>query len=130
KDVPVDARAVADAIDGPFLLARIITSQLIAEPGSIDDLPKTIEDAFRRDIGDDQRALDLLTALAYSYGQGFPLDVWTAVAGGNREDAIGVLAQYGRYVTTSSLDGQAVYRLHQRVADVLRGPEAVWPAVL
>ncbi len=128
--VPVDAEAVAAAIDGPFLLARLITSQLMAQPGVIDDLPSTIEEAFRRDLGDDARAVDLLTALAYSYGTGFPLGVWTAVAHRTREDAVAVLAEYGRYVTTSSLDGQAVYRLHQGIADVLRGDAAVWPEVL
>ncbi|MGI9099067.1 MAG: tetratricopeptide repeat protein [Solirubrobacteraceae bacterium] len=72
---------------------------------------------------------DLLAALAYSYGPGFPADdVWPAVAAAlsdtevsyERLDAYWALDQYRRYVTASSLDGQAVYRLHQRLAEALR----------
>ena len=131
KDVPVDARAVADATDGPILLARLITSQLIAEPHSIDDLPRTIDEAFIRDLGANPDALAILSALAYSYGQGFPEDVWAAVAEAKRADVLAVLADYGRYITVSSLRGQAVYRLHQGIAETRRGdPARATPAVL
>ncbi len=131
KGTGLDERRIADAIDGPFLLARIVTSQLIADPESAGDLPQTIDEAFIRDVGDDQRALGLLTALAYSYGQGFPEDVWAAVAGATRDDVLAVLAEYGRYITVSSLRGQAVYRLHQRIAETRRrDPAQAAPAVL
>jgi tetratricopeptide (TPR) repeat protein len=132
--------------DGGFLLARVLTSQLIARPvdtnldGWQSQLATTVEQAFQQDLigvralkRDDveipNAAQDLLTALSYSYGPGFPTDdVWPAVAGAisehgttyERLDAFWVLDEHGRYVTASSLDGQAVYRLHHRLAEWLR----------
>lgn len=142
-------RAGDGAGEGPFLLARILTSQLIETPAdtSAADWEKrlvtTVEEAFMRDLararplardGEElpQAGRGLLGALAYSYGSGFPADdVWPAVASAlsatgtvyGRLDAFWALGEHGRYVTASSIAGQAVYRLHQRLADTLRDSE-------
>jgi hypothetical protein len=143
------ARAEDGGREGPFLLARILTSQLIETPADTSDadwqvrLAVSVEDAFDRDLAEGRPLVrdgeelrhagrELLTALAYSYGSGFPADdVWPAVAGAlspthteyGRLDAYWALGEYGRYVTASGLAGQAVYRLHQRLADTLRDSE-------
>ncbi len=132
--------------EGGFLLARVLTSQLREHPidttrdGWEDGLVHSVEDALRQDLergaplqrGElvlPSAGQDLLTALAFSYGSGIPADdVWPVVASAitatddeyERSDAYWALAQYRRYVTASGLSGQAVYRLHQRLADVLR----------
>jgi tetratricopeptide (TPR) repeat protein len=141
--------------EGPFLLARIITAQLIANPVDTsvdkwqDSLAGTVEEALDQDLDTgrplkrDEEELpqaghELLAALAYSYGSGFPADdVWPEVAsalspGGTeygRLDAFWALGEHGRYVTASSQNGQAVYRLHERLASSLRSStEAQLPA--
>jgi len=131
--------------EGPFLLARLITAQLLEEPVDTADpdwrkqLARTVEDALDRDLSrsrplkrDEQElpqaGRELLTALAYSYGSGFPDDVWPEVATAisptdthyTRHDAFWALTEHGRYVTASGQSGQAVYRLHERLASSLR----------
>jgi hypothetical protein len=132
--------------EGGFLLARVLTSQLrersvdTTVPDWETGLATSVEQALFQDLEvarpllRDGQAIagagrDLLAALAYSYGSGFPADdVWPAVAAAitdaevayERLDAFWALDQYRRYVTASGLDGQAVYRLHQRLADALR----------
>jgi tetratricopeptide (TPR) repeat protein len=136
--------------DGGFLLARVLTSQLIARPldtsadGWRSQLATTVEQAFVQDLvavrpltrnGVElpEAGQDLLTALAYSYGPGFPADdIWPAVATAlsptgteyERLDAFWALDEHGRYVTASSLEGQAVYRVHHRLAESLRTSDA------
>jgi tetratricopeptide (TPR) repeat protein len=143
------ARADSGALEGSFLLARILTSQLMEQPldtavtGWQAPLSASVEEAFERDVAvgrplvKDEEALpqagrELLSALAYSYGPGFPADdVWPAVASAlsgtttsyDRLDVFWALGEHGRYVTASSLYGQAVYRLHQRLTDTLRESE-------
>jgi tetratricopeptide (TPR) repeat protein len=143
------ARADGGAHEGSFLLARILTSQLRERPvdtaasGWQTPLAASVEEAFERDVSQSrllvkdeeelpQAGRELLSALAYSYGPGFPVDdVWPAVASTlsetdasyDRLDAFWALGEHGRYVTASSLDGQAVYRLHQRLTDALRESE-------
>ncbi len=140
------ARSENDASEGPFLLARILTSQLIETPvdtsteGWQTRLSASVEEAFVRDLASGRplvrdgkelpyAAKEILSALAYSYGSGFPADdVWPAVASAlsstgteyGRLDVYWALGEHGRYVTASGLAGQAVYRLHQRLADMLR----------
>ncbi len=140
------ARSEEDASGGPFLLARILTSQLIANPihTSAEDwrsrMSVSVEEAFATDLAQGRplvrdgeelphAAREMLGALAYSYGSGFPADdVWPAVASVlsptgtqyGRLDVYWVLGEYSRYVTASGLGGSAVYRLHQRLADTLR----------
>jgi hypothetical protein len=150
----MDPIAVGEAIirmnvpqnEGLFLLARIITAQLRAKPivtaavGWVDDLDRSIEAAFDRDLSrippllSDEKELrhaarELLTALAWSYGSGLPDDVWPIVAsalsstGGvyQRRDVFWLLDQAGRYVVESGEGGRAVYRLiHQCLVDHLR----------
>jgi tetratricopeptide (TPR) repeat protein len=141
------ARSARAGREGGFLLARVLTSQLIARPldtsvhGWEEQLATSVERAFEQDLvavrplERDGRELphadrELLTALAYSYGPGFPADdVWPSVASAlsptrtsyERLDAFWALDEHGRYVTASSLDGQGVYRLHHRLAEALRG---------
>ena len=159
----MDPQQVADAIstlvvrsaehagDGGFLLARVLTSQLIAHPlsttaGWESQLAPSIEQAFEQDLAAvrprcrdgaelPDAARNLLTALAYSYGPGFPADdIWPAVAGAvsgtvvyDRLDAFWALDEHGRYVTASSLDGEAVYRIHHRLAESLRTQAEDYP---
>ena len=135
-----------DSNEGAFLLARLITAQLLERPVETSDpgwraqLAHTVEDALERDLsqGDPlkkndeelpQAGRELLTALAYSYGSGFPTDdVWPKVATAlsptgvhyTRQDVFWALKEHGRYITASGQSGQAVYRLHERLASSLR----------
>ena len=132
--------------EGGFLLTRVLTSQLRERPVDTTvaewegGLARSVEQALLQDlmlarpltrsgVAVPSAGRDLLAALAYSFGPGFPADdVWPAVAaaisaidvGYERLDAYWALDQYRRYVTASSLSGQAVYRLHQRLAETLR----------
>ena len=161
----MDPQRVADALtgllhadraarEGPFFLARIVTSQLRAEP--VDTaapawqaaLSGSVVEAFERDLGRGrplvrdgvevpQAAGELLGALAYAYGAGFPADdVWPVVAsalsatgtGYDRYDAYWALGEYGRYIVAAGEAGQAVYRLaHQQLVDHLRRTEGAGP---
>jgi tetratricopeptide (TPR) repeat protein len=132
--------------EGGFLLARMLTSQLRERPvdtsvaGWEVGLARSVEDVLFQDLEMAQPLVrdgesiagagrDLLAALSFSYGPGFPSDdVWPAVANAIRQgsvayerpDVFWALEQYQRYVTASSIGGQAVYRLHQRLAEALR----------
>jgi hypothetical protein len=150
--------AVAEAImqltreegEGLFLLARVITSQLRAEPldtsqpGWEARLSRSVEAAFTRDIEripplrrDDSdlptAAQELLTALAWSYGAGLPTDVWAVIATAlsatqvqyDRNAVYWLLGHAGRYIVEDGEGGHAVYRLsHQRLVEHLHP----WPA--
>jgi hypothetical protein len=139
--------ATADEQGGTFLLARVLTTQVRENPGTKPtDLAQSLEHAFDGDL---QRwpelarngtpvlgaARDLLFALAFAVGDGFPTrDVWPLVAsvlsqGGTaytEDDLYALIGEYGeyygRYIVVGSEDGQAVYRLyHRRLVDYLRG---------
>ncbi len=150
----MDAAKVGDAIvrlareqrEGLFLLARVITAQLRAEPIDTSQsdwesrLSHSVEAAFERDLsrvpplprGDRElphAARELLTALAWAYGAGFPDDVWPIVATAlsptattyQRQDVFWLLGQAGRYVVEDGEGGRAVYRMsHQRLVERLR----------
>jgi hypothetical protein len=145
---------IADAIvriaqkerEGLFLLARIITSQLLiapvdtSVPGWEGLLDRSIEAAVERELSllpahrRDQRELpraarELLMALAWAYGSGLPDDIWPIVAKAlsptestyQREDIFWLLGQAGRFVVEGGEGGRAVYRLaHQRLVEHLR----------
>ena len=145
--------AVADAIirlareegEGLFLLARVITSQLRAEPmdtsqpGWEATLSQSVEAAFTRDIeripalqrdGTElpAAARELLTALAWSYGAGLPTDVWAVIATAlsatqiqyGRDDVYWLLGHAGRYIVEDGEGDHAVYRLsHQQLVEYL-----------
>ncbi|MGH8899133.1 MAG: tetratricopeptide repeat protein [Egibacteraceae bacterium] len=137
------ARGLAE---GVFLLARVVTSQLRATPvdtslpGWEQLVARSFEAAFEHDLrlipplrrGDvdlPQAAGELLAALAWAYGAGFPDDVWPVAATAlsatgtvyERADVFWVLGQAGRYVVEDGQGGRAAYRLsHQRLVDHLR----------
>lgn len=139
--------AMTDKQGGSFLLARVLTSQVRENPTTEPTkLSRSLEQAFEEDLKrwpEIRRnghpivhgARDLLFALAFAAGDGFPArDVWPAVAtalsdqGNDFNEAdvhtlIGYYGEYyGRYIVASSEGGQAVYRLyHRRLVDHLRG---------
>ncbi|MGH8055605.1 MAG: tetratricopeptide repeat protein, partial [Stenotrophomonas sp.] len=109
-------------------------------PGWEQLVARSFEAAFERDLalipplrrGDvdlPQAAGELLAALAWAYGAGFPDDVWPVVATAlsatgvvyERADVFWVLGQTGRYIVEDGQAGRAAYRLsHQRLVDHLR----------
>jgi hypothetical protein len=143
--------AGADGQGGTFLLARVLTTQVRENPGTDPaDLARSLEHAFDEDLrrwpeltrngtAIPGAARDLLFALAFAAGDGFPArDVWPLVASAlsepgteYSEDDVHVLIgqygeYYGRYIIAGSEDGQAVYRLyHRRLIDHLRGAFAI-----
>jgi hypothetical protein len=160
----MDAQAVADALveisraagvahEGPFLFARLVTSQLRAEPVDTagDDwrsrLASSVETAFEADLSrcvleidgyeHPTAARELMLALACAYGRGFPPDdVWPAVATAisptgavyGRDSVFALLFALGRHVVTGTEGDQAVFRIaHQRMIDYLRPTVGVSP---
>jgi hypothetical protein len=132
--------------EGLFLLARILTARLRDHPvdtaadDRFEQLAGSVEEAFDLDLagieplirpeGDAAPGgpIDLLRALAWSFGAGFPDDVWASVAGSiagveyRSDDVYLVLAAAGRYVIVDGEAGRAVYRLaHQSLVMHLRG---------
>jgi len=143
----VSQLAMEDQQGGSFLLARVLTSQIREDPG-IDppELSGSLEQAFEEDLKRwpeiernghlvVQGARDLLFALAFAAGDGFPVrDVWPVVATAlsqqgtefTETDVHNLIGRYGeyygRYIVAASEGGQAVYRLyHRRLVDHLRG---------
>ncbi|MFE3607239.1 tetratricopeptide repeat protein, partial [Streptomyces goshikiensis] len=127
---------------GGFLFARMATDSLLrrfAAAGTQDwdweeAIPSSISAAFTEDLESGpvrerdgavlpHAAEDLLTALAWSAGNGMPArGVWEAAAsalGGDGieygpEDVDWLLNEYGRYVVEDTDGTQAVYRLYHR----------------
>jgi tetratricopeptide (TPR) repeat protein len=152
----MDPEAVADEIlrlvrrqeEGGFLLARLITARLRQQPldtavpnwqrqlaGSVaqalDQELEALPALVRGDERLPQAARELLAALAWAYGQGFPVQEWALAATAlsptgttyGRDDVFWLLSQASRWVVESGARGQAVYRLsHQRLAEHLRPP--------
>ncbi|WP_237694753.1 ATP-binding protein, partial [Streptomyces sp. SID2563] len=130
----------ATDVGGGFLFARLVTSTVLARVGSGDDgsllaeLPDSIDAAFENELravparvrGDGtvlpSAAWDLLSALAWTVGQGMPAGgVWEAVAGAlggdveyDETDVDWALSAFGRYIVEDAEEGQAVYRLYHR----------------
>jgi tetratricopeptide (TPR) repeat protein len=145
-EIVTAARAHDPARDGPFLLARLVTSQLRGSPvdtggeGWHAELATGVEAALERDLdrtviqiaGRDHAtaARELLRALACALGSGFPADdVWPIVATAisatgttySRDDVYDLLVALGRHVVAGSEGDQGVYRIaHQRLVDHLR----------
>jgi tetratricopeptide (TPR) repeat protein len=141
---------IFEAADRPFLLARLVTDQLIET--SIDTtmphwqrlVASTMEAAFDTDLARIDApphrhlpeqvtpgvfARQLLTALTWGLGAGFPEHEWRTVAAVltavevSPDDISWILNQLGRYVLQDGEAGTAVYRLaHQSLADHLRPP--------
>jgi hypothetical protein len=141
-------RAASDGGEFPFLLARLVTDQLRANPldtsvvGWQVRVADTMDMAFDQDLakvpppshrilpadGSPIRfARQLLSALTWAFGSGFPDAEWTAVAAALSSTEAGpadidwVLDHLGRYVVQDGERGVAVYRMaHQGLADRLR----------
>jgi tetratricopeptide (TPR) repeat protein len=131
--------------EAPFLLARLITSQLREHPvdTSSEDwrpsLSTSVQSALELDLQSVVLAVDgkpvpaaareMIRALALAHGAGFPADdVWPAVATAtseigarySRDNAYTVLTSLGRHIIASSEGEQPVYRIaHQRLVDYL-----------
>jgi tetratricopeptide (TPR) repeat protein len=152
----MDPDAVADEIlrlvrrqeEGGFLLARLITARLRQQPldtavpnwqrqlaGSVaqalDQELEALPALLRGEERLPQAARELLAALAWAYGQGFPVQEWALAATAlsptgttyGRDDVFWLLSQASRWVVESGERDQAVYRLsHQRLAEHLRPP--------
>lgn len=135
------AKAVAEAATPSFLVARIVSGTLAAQPSVADPtnrawrtaLPRTADAAMARDLdtrlGDDAvRARDLLRPLAYAEGQGLPWeDVWAPLASGiagrtyTNDDLLWLKRNAGSYVVEAAEDGRSVYRLyHMALAEHLK----------
>ncbi|HET9653937.1 MAG TPA: ATP-binding protein, partial [Kineosporiaceae bacterium] len=137
----------------PFLLARIVTDQLRANPldtgrpGWQDAVAASFEDAFHTDLAGvtapshrhlpdtmtpAELAGHLLATLTWAYGAGFPEEEWLAAAAAlapvidlGRDDITWVLEQAGRYIVQDGEAGAAVYRIaHQSLADLLHSRHA------
>jgi hypothetical protein len=147
------ARGSGATWEGPFLLARLITSQLQANPvatagdGWQAQLATSVETALERDLAGavlvvggrehPAAARELLRALSCAQGSGFPADdVWPAVATAlspsgttyGRDDAYTLLLALGRHVVAGAEGDQAVYRVaHQRLVEQLRPTVGVGP---
>ncbi|MEV4207796.1 tetratricopeptide repeat protein [Nocardia salmonicida] len=133
----------------PFLLARILTDQLKVTPidtraiGWESALATSLPAAFELDLahadygrlgtGDQgiapRLAAQVLTALTWALGSGFPESEWRAVAAAiagtspNSAEIRVVLNELGRYIIEDGEDDVAVYRLaHQSLADHIRPP--------
>ncbi len=141
-------RLVRRQEEGGFLLARLITTRLrqrpleTAVPGWQHQLAGSVAQALDQELealpalvrGEQrlpQAARELLAALAWAYGQGFPVEEWALAATAlsptgttyGRQEVFWLLSQASRWVVESGAQGQAVYRLsHQRLADHLRPP--------
>jgi WD40 repeat protein len=136
------ARAVAGRAHKTFLLARIVAQSLISDDNPVDtsrsgwelQLPATVGLAFEgyleRFGPDQQRAGDLLTALAFAEGAGLPRQFWAPVASalcGTSDyadaDIDWVVRAAADYLLTVPEHGRLVYRLyHEALAEHLRAP--------
>jgi len=143
-------RLVRRQEEGGFLLARLITARLRHHPvetgvaGWQRQLAGSVAEALDLELAElpvmtrgeerlPQAARELLTALAWAYGKGFPVEEWAVAATAlspagttyGREDVFWLLRQASRWVVEGGEQGQAVYRLsHQRLAEHLR--PAAW----
>ncbi len=139
-------RLASEEDEGIFLLARVITAQLRAEPidtetaGWETQLSRTLADAFDRDLARipplrrhdvelPQAALEVLATLTWGKGAGLPDDLWAIAATAlspastiyTRDDIYWLLGLAGRYVVEAGEGGRSVYRLsHQRLAEHLQ----------
>ncbi|MGH3940111.1 MAG: caspase family protein [Pseudonocardiaceae bacterium] len=135
------ARAVAEASDPSFLVARITSSTLAADSAIPDprdpvwrrSLPQRPGEAMRHDLetrlGDRaDRVRDLLRPLAFAEGQGLPWeDIWAPLASRiagviyTDDDLLRLRRDAGSYVVEATEANRSAYRLyHQALAEHLR----------
>jgi tetratricopeptide (TPR) repeat protein len=141
-------RLVRRQEEGGFLLARLITARLRQQPldtavpnwqrqlaGSVaqalDQELEALPTLMRGQERLPQAAREMLAALAWAYGQGFPVQEWALAATAlsptgttyGRQEVFWLLGQASRWVVESGEQDQAVYRLSdQRLAEHLRPP--------
>ena len=134
----------------PFLLARLVSDQLLEEPVDTSEpgwqrrVSGSIEEALEADLERSARehgvavgqevaaplARQFLRGLTWGFGAGLPEDEWLAVVhavaptlSAGRDELSWVLEHLGRYVVQDGEDGVAVYRLaHQSLGDHLHTP--------
>jgi hypothetical protein len=133
------AGMVAEKAYPNYLVARIVTEDLLLRPESVDPnspeeiiFPRQVGAAFdsylKRFDSMEVAVRDLLLPLAYTEGQGLPWDnIWAPLASdlaGRRyqdENIRWLLKEAGAFILESIEDGRSVYRLyHQALADTLR----------
>ena len=144
------AEVMADAIAGrvgrSFLVARLAATNLARrdtltapdDPAWLATLDADVVGVFRDDLhrarpdpADRRAAVDLLRAMAFSYGRGLPWgEIWPTVANaiadkhgayGDRDIANLLASPLGAYLVTDVEDDTTVYRLfHQALRDTLR----------
>lgn len=148
----MDPDAIAEILrseeDSPFILARIITDQLCANPidTSAPDwqliLAGTVGEALETDLADiaepptpqgwsaAQLGRSMLLALTWAMGSGFPEEEWLTSASAltgldlDRDHSSWALNELGRYIDQAGEHGVAVHRLaHRSIADHLRNSE-------
>lgn len=138
--------AIAQRIGRSFLVARLAAQNLtsradIVDPADqtwLDTLADDVVGVFRDDlhqgfddVEDRRRAVELLRAVAFSYGRGLPwAQIWPTVANaiadehgkyGDRDIAWLLNSRLGGYLVTDVEDDVTVYRLfHQALRDTLR----------
>ncbi|MGW5386526.1 caspase family protein [Nocardia sp. NPDC003963] len=137
-------RAVADAVaeqaSPSFLVARIVSATLAAEPGLPDPadpvwragLPSLPGSAMHHDLqsrlrDNADKARELLRPLAFAQGQGLPWeDLWAPIASTiaavtyTDHDLMWLRRSAGSYVVEATENGRSAYRLHhQALAEYL-----------
>jgi WD40 repeat protein len=133
------AKILAEKAYPNFLIARLTSESLLAlptapHPTEVEQmsLPASLKDAFDQYLerfGANQRQVrQVLTALAWSEGQGLPaVGGWAPVASAlaqrkyDEDDVAAVLQLAGSFIVESLENDRSVYRLyHQALADYLR----------
>ncbi|MCX5209297.1 ATP-binding protein [Kitasatospora sp. NBC_00240] len=124
---------------GPFLVAQIFGRALesLEAPRSTEEavrlgerVPRTLPEVLELELSlhpDSSRLRAVLATVAWSKGEGFPIDAITAVAPefdpGVTDDNVRLLLEAGRFYlrTGVELDGSTLFRLfHQGLADHLK----------
>jgi hypothetical protein len=144
----IDSRIADDLLGEPFLFARLLADVLVKRPidtrrggwevhisTSFDQVFRSAIDAatpppHRPHANAPALARAMLTALTWSFGAGFPVPEWCAVAEASlpadlrpldMEDIRWLLNRYGQFVIQDGEGGEAVYRLaHASLAESLR----------
>ena len=131
--------AVADKAYPNFLIARLVTEDLLSSPLPVENIdvgsikfPTSAGMAFEQFLSrfgpDEQRATDLLSPLAWAEGVGLPwATIWPTSASilssktYTDDDIRWLLDRVGSFVVEGLEGGRSVYRLyHQALADHLR----------
>ena len=127
------AAAVAERANGNYLVARTIARSLMERDTVVDltheQIPRSVPEAFadylkasgeRSGLGE-WPLREALIPLAYTKGQGLPLDIWQHFS---PISVIRTLDVAAAFISEYVEDGRTVYRLyHQALADALQDPK-------